>query len=465
MMTYWSGRADVAVMAEGVTWSGARLMAKAAAAADWLDDQAVADDVVPLLASSSPAAIALTLGAAGSGRAVAPLSVRLTDHELAGMLSRRSAKALLTQPEHVELATRLVARAGGRMAVIPEFADSGRELDLDPRPGQTAFVLHTSGTTGDPKPVAMRQDRLAARARASAGTWRLGPGRRLLTGSGLHHVGGLGVHSAALASGTGLILLPRFSLSAWTAAIRHRPTHAVLVPTVIHRLLDAGMLAVPGLANLIYGAAPMHPHTLARVFAAMPDANLYNTYGQTEGAPITTLTPADHRAGAGPHPELLHTAGRAVADLELRISSPDRTGAGEVWARAAHLMSPGEDGWLRTGDLGCLNPEGYLRLVGRMQDKIIRGGENIMPLEVEAVLEAHPAVAAAAVVGLPDTAYGEVVKAFIVPAVPDQPPSFERLRGHVRQSLAGFKVPTEWELIDALPRGPEGKLQRRRLPR
>jgi acyl-CoA synthetase (AMP-forming)/AMP-acid ligase II len=118
---------------------------------------------------------------------------------------------------------------------------------------------------------------------------------------------------------------------------------------------------------------------------------------------------------------------------------------------------------LRTGDLGRLDTEGYLFLSGRRGDKIIRGGENVYPLEVEQVLESHPAVREAAVVGVPDRRWGEVIKAVIVPADDAVPPDTEELRTHVRARLAGFKVPTVWELAPALPRNASGKLLRRLL--
>ena len=122
-----------------------------------------------------------------------------------------------------------------------------------------------------------------------------------------------------------------------------------------------------------------------------------------------------------------------------------------------------DDGWLHTGDLGRIDGDGYLFLSGRRGDKIIRGGENIYPLEIEQILEQHPGVREAAVVGLPDRRWGEVVQAVIVPTDPDHAPTVEELRGHVRASLAGFKVPSGWSFAAALPRNASGKLLRRRL--
>ena len=132
-------------------------------------------------------------------------------------------------------------------------------------------------------------------------------------------------------------------------------------------------------------------------------------------------------------------------------------------ARADHLFAAGEDGWLRTGDLGRLDDDGYLYLVGRRGDMIIRGGENVYPLEVENRLLEHPRIADAAVIGVPDRLLGEVIKAFVVPADPADPPVAEELRAFARAALAGFKVPALWEFVPSLPRNATGKLLRRQL--
>ena len=132
-------------------------------------------------------------------------------------------------------------------------------------------------------------------------------------------------------------------------------------------------------------------------------------------------------------------------------------------ARAAHLFAPDPDGWLRTGDLGRLDPDGYLYLSGRRGDKIVRGGENIYPVEVEDVLATHPDVREVAVIGVPDRRWGEIVKAFVVPQHPGVRPVADDLRAFARAKLAGFKVPVEWEYVEALPRNHAGKVLRRDL--
>jgi acyl-CoA synthetase (AMP-forming)/AMP-acid ligase II len=190
---------------------------------------------------------------------------------------------------------------------------------------------------------------------------------------------------------------------------------------------------------------------------------MVSLYGQTEGSPITSLAPDDHRVAAVEDPDILHTVGRPVSGLRLRIDEPDRAGIGEVFAAAAHLSAHSADGWLHTGDLGVVDDNGYLRLCGRRHDMVVRGGENIYPLEVENVLTAHPAVAAAGVVGVPEMRLGETLAAFVVPADSARPPRPEELGSFARVKLAGFKIPRYWYTVAELPLNSAGKVDRTTL--
>jgi acyl-CoA synthetase (AMP-forming)/AMP-acid ligase II len=176
------------------------------------------------------------------------------------------------------------------------------------------------------------------------------------------------------------------------------------------------------LFDLADGSSPIRPATAARLLAEHPSIGLLQGYSQTEGGPITALTPDDHR-GAARRPELLGSVGRAVRDPEVIIRRPDGDGIGEVWARGGHLAAPAPDGWLQTGDLGRLGTDGYLYLSGRKGDMIIRGGENVYPEEVENRIASHSGIQEAAVVGAPHEVLGEEVVAFIVPADPGGSPN------------------------------------------
>jgi acyl-CoA synthetase (AMP-forming)/AMP-acid ligase II len=415
------------------------------------------------LVASTPTAFALLVGAAASGRPLAPLGPLLTARELAACVQGAGGRLLVTEPAFEETARAVAALTGCRTEVIPEPAVANGDPGLDPGPDDVACIIHTSGTTGAPKPVPYRQDRLARRVEIIAGLGGLGPGCRLAVAAPFHHVGGLGNVAVALAATAGTVALPRFGVPAWREAGLVGTTHGLLVPTMLDRLLAAGALGFPTLRVLQYGGAPMPPAMLARTLEALPGVDLVQMYGQTEGSPITCLDAAAHRRAAVSTPSLLGTVGRAIPGVELRIEGPDSFGIGQVCARAPHLCRPDADGWLRTGDLGRLDGEGFLHLAGRLGDRIVRGGENVHPLEVEGILERHPAVREVAVVGVPDDHWGEVVKAFVVVADPARAPEPDELRTWVRTELAGFKVPTEWAFVSGLPRNAAGKVLRREL--
>src|SRR5271166_3451332 len=297
----------------------------------------------------------------------------------------------------------------------------------------------------------MTQRTLAQRVIVNSALLRLGTSSVYLSASPYHHIAGWGNVAVALGAGATIAPFPRFSVAGWRALDSLGVTHSLLVPTMIDTLLAEKALRLGTLRVLQYGAAPIHPNTLRSAMAELPDVAFVDIYGQTEGSPISCLTPDDH---------LLESVGRPVPGVELRIAGPDGHGVGELLARGPHLFRYDDDGWQHTGDLGWLDEDGYLYLVGRKGDMIIRGGENVYPLEVEHILTEHPGVADAVVVGVPDQRLGEMVKAYIVPADAGAPPDFSDLRVFVRERLAGFKVPALWELTGSLPRNPSGKVIR-----
>ena len=299
-----------------------------------------------------------------------------------------------------------------------------------------AAILHTSGTSGLPKAVPYRQDRLAARVAVNASLLELGPGSVYASSSPLHHIAGLGMLFVALGAGATLLTFGGFSIENWVGLGRRGVTHALLVPTTIDILLEHDALPLPSLRTLQYGASPIHPDTLSAAMAALPGVRFVNIFGQTEGSPITCLTAEDHLLAAGGRPELLRSVGRAAPGVEVRIEGAGPDGVGEVVARAAHLFVPDADGWLRTGDLGRLDGDGYLYLSGRRGDRIVRGGENIYPVEVEDVLVTHPEVREVAVVGVPDRRWGEIVKAFVVARDRTAPPPSRRTCGAFARAQA-----------------------------
>lgn len=445
-----------------LTWSGRQLADRAAGAADWLDSLGLDPCApVPALVSVSADALALTIGGAGSAHPLAPLGVRMTAREAAAAVAALCAPVLVAAPEHAALGTDVARLTGCRLAVLPGFLPSQRELTAGP--DDVAVVLHTSGTTGAPKPVPMRQWRLAARARVNGTLCELDPESFYGASAPFHHISGLGNLAVALARGACVTGIPRFTVEGWGQLRDLGVTHTSMVPSMLEMLLAAGQAAQPSLRVLQYGGAPIRPEALRQTYAALPGVRMLNMFGQTEGSPISVLTAQDHRDAVRERPELLMSVGRAAPGVELRVADPDGGGVGEMLARGDHLFAVDAEGWLHSGDLGRIAEDGYVYLAGRRGDMIIRGGENVHPLEVETVLGEHPQVAEAAVVGVPDRRLGQAVAAYIVAADRAAPPAEQELRAFARARLSGFKVPARWRFVAELPRNANGKLLRGRL--
>jgi acyl-CoA synthetase (AMP-forming)/AMP-acid ligase II len=458
----WRDRVLVRSVDDTNGWTGRDFADRIGGATLVLDDAGCrTGQVVPALVTTRPESLALVVAGAATGRPLAPLSPRLTVRELARCVADADSSVLLCEPEWQDIGEALARECGRTLFVVDQLSPAPPP-PLSAPPAGIAFVLHTSGTTGRPRRVEVRQDRMGARSVLSGRLMRLDPDSVFHVSSPFHHIGGLGNVAVAMACGSTVVTAPQFSVEAWQRLGGLGVTHAQSVPTIIEILLSANVFAVPTMRLLQYGSSPIHPDTLRRAMAAMPGMDFVNLYGQTEGAPLTCLSPEDHRAAAAGDERLLGSVGSPVDGVELTIHEPDDTGVGEVLTRGSHLFAPAEDGWLHTGDLGRIE-DGRLFLVGRKGDLIIRGGENVYPTEVEQILGRHGQIVEAAVVGVPDTRMGEVVKAFVVPSDPANPPDPDALRVFARASLAGFKVPESWEFVPALPRNPAGKVLRRQL--
>jgi acyl-CoA synthetase (AMP-forming)/AMP-acid ligase II len=451
-----------AVIGEGNSVTGRELIGKTVTAADLLVDLDVqAGQPIPGLLTTNADALALLFGGAAANRPLAPLGPRQTIAELAEIVRRSASPVLLAEPAFAKTARQVADAVGIRAVTIPVLPESRRPLC--PESGSTAIYLHTAGTTGFPKAVPLTERVLHARAELLRRVIGIGPDDRYATGSPLHHIGGLGNVLVALTAGAAVIPTTKFSFDWWRNLNRLNATHCLLVPTMIEMLLSEGLLDAVPLTTLIYGASPITVETLRRVLDVLPDVAMVSLYGQTEGSPITSLGPDDHRWAATNNPDVLHSVGRPVSGLRLHIDEPDPAGIGEVLAAAEHLSAQAADGWLHTNDLGVVDADGYLHLCGRRHDMVVRGGENIYPLEVENVLSAHPAVAAVGVVGVPDARLGETLAAFIVPADAAHPPRPDELSTFARDSLAAFKIPQYWYAAAELPLNSAGKIVRATL--
>jgi O-succinylbenzoic acid--CoA ligase len=321
--------------------------------------------------------------------------------------------------------------------------------DLD----ATAVMIHTSGTSAAPKPIELTYGNLLWSALGSAVALGLESHERWLCALPLSHVGGLSILVRSAIYGTTAVIHERFETERVLHALQEeRITLVSLVATTLARLLDAGLERPPALRCALTGGGPVPAALVER--AARADIPVGTTYGLTEAcsqvttAPVAGLERGDRSSG----PALFCTRVRCAEDGEILV-------AGTTVAPGAL----GEDGWIHTGDLGALDAQGRLSVTSRKADTIVSGGENVAPSEVEAVLEAHPDVLEAAVVGREDPEWGEAVTAIVVVrerAAPDE----GALRAHCATALAPYKVPKRFLLrAEPLPRTRSGKLLRREL--
>ena len=461
VLTRWRGSDHAAVVTPDTTWSGDELLQRASGAAAWLSERGFpAGAPVPALLDASPTAIALVTGGAFARRPLAPLGTKLPPEQLAVAARACSEVGIVTTTELVASAREVARLAGLTLHVLDGPPPPRPIVEPAASPDDLALVIHTSGTTGAPKRVPVTHRALVARLAVYRATMGIGDGDRYVSASPFHHTAGVTMVFTVLGLGGAVLPQARFSVEGWREAGRLGVTHALLVPTMIDLLLAEGALADARPRLLQYGAAPIHVATLAEALAALPDTRFLQIFGQTEVSPLTALTHDDHLLGLRSRPELLTTVGRAVIDTELRVEGPDLDGIGEIAVRAPHAFVVDDDGWRRTGDLGRIDAEGYVTLHGRVGDRIIRGGENIYPIEVERALVTHPAVREVAVVGMPDRRWGEVVKAVVVPVDAAAAPTLAELQTFARPHLASFKLPTVLDVVDELPRNASGKLLR-----
>ena len=458
----------VAVVDGAETWSWRTLDERVGSMAAHLDAAGVAlGSRVAVLAGPSAGAVAALHAIARIGAVAVPFPTSLTDRELREAID-------LTQPALVVVgrgSADAVRRLGRPTLALEAAAATIARTELasaEDRDAPAVIVL-TSGTTGRPKAAVLSTRALLASAEA----WleALPPASGWLLAVGLAHVAGLGVIWRAALSGVPLVLLERPDPQGIVSALRSkpRPSHASLVPTTLARILDATGDAPPPdtLRAVPLGGGWIDPVLVRRSLAA--GWPVVPTYGLTEAGSGVTALPTSEAAA---HAE---TAGRPLPGVSIRIDEPDADGIGEILVdspgrfsgylddRAATATSLTPDGWLRTGDVGRLDGDGRLIVVDRRTDRIVRGGENVSPAEVEAVLLTHPAIADAAVVARPDSTFGHVPVAAIVVRADRPTPTTADLEAYCREHLARYKVPVAFDQRAALPRTASGKLRRAEL--
>ncbi|GAA5165646.1 MULTISPECIES: long-chain-fatty-acid--CoA ligase [Amycolatopsis] len=425
-----------------------------------------------------------------------PVNVRWSAAEIAYSLRDSGTRVLLVDDAFAHLVPALRDAHPGLTTVIhagdgaaPDGTLSYEELVAGSEPAEDvrrggneiAGLFYTGGTTGHGKGVMLSHDNLMVSALGVASSGHLfAPGMRYLHAAPMFHLADFVGWNAATTSGSTQVFVPAFDPAAVLSAIAaHGVTDVLLIPVMIQLLLDSPELDrhdVSSLRTIAYGGSPITQPVLERAMKAFPNASFTQAYGMTELGPVATLLgPDDHHRA-----DLLPSAGRAAPHAEVRIVDAEdrevpRGTVGEIVVKGGHVMlgywnQPEQSaealrgGWMHTGDGGYMDDAGYVYIVDRMKDMIVTGGENVYSAEVENALAAHPAVAACAVIGVPDAEWGERVHAVVV-LHEGRHVTAEELREHAKTLIAGYKAPRTAEFVDALPLSGAGKILKRELRR
>jgi fatty-acyl-CoA synthase len=472
-------------------WTYAELLAEAERAARALLTRFTPGERVATWAQNSPEWIILEFGAALAGLTLVTVNPAYQGDELVHVLGDSAADGLFHAGGRQH---DVLAEVRGRLPRLRDVlsfgewdaftasgdtpASTGRPLP-DVAPSSTAMVLYTSGTTGRPKGAMLTHRGLTNNARLAFEAGGIGPDDVEINPMPLFHVGGSVLFTLGPVQATATqVLMPRFSPALELELIEaHRVTVLCGVPTMLMALLGHPDLAKRDVSalRLVFTGGAVSPPALARQVEAALGVRYMIGFAQTEAGCVISLS-----TGADPADDRAETLGRPLPHAEARIADL-RTGetagcgqVGEICARGylvmrGYLNAPeataaavDADGWLHTGDLGSMDDRGYLRIAGRLKEMIIRGGENIYPREIEEALIAHPAVADASVLGVPDAYYGEVVGAAIRPADPDGTGDglAAELAEYCRARLAPEKVPARWLVTGSFPMTASGKVRK-----
>lgn len=445
-----------------------------------------AGESVSYLLGNDPLLVAGYIAGFKTGIVTNPLHDRLTADEIAYIVNHAGSKIVVVGEAYAAtLAEALKMVSGVRVvcfgnpgalqgATIPDLASfSSAEFTPSMKPDDVALLLYTSGTTGRPKGVMLTHENVASGITAVAGGFQFKPSDRTLCIMSLSHTNALMFSTLPyLLSGASVALCKRFSASnLWALCERYEVNSFSASPTILSILLEdeTGKTGYSKLEFVKVASAPTSVDLSNRFHARFGQNLLIETYGLTETTSINVMNPLRDPRKPG-------SIGKPLAPSEVRIVDGEGKelppGAiGEIEIRGPTVMkgyykdpdatsATIRDGWVRSGDLAKFDDEGYIFIVGRKKETIIRGGENISPLEVEQIIARHPAVREAAAVGIADRIYGEVVAACVVKR--GEVTESELIR-HCGEHLASFKVPTRIAFVDELPRNPIGKFVRRAL--
>lgn len=425
----------------------------------------------------------LVLAAAWAGVPFVPVNYRLEDEQLAALVRRLDHPLVVADHRTAQRlrssgidARTIDAWLGAAKEVQPLSTAAENDDDV-------AIVLYTSGTTAEPKAALLRHRHLMAYLLGAVEYASAQEDETVLISVPPYHIAGMANLLSNLFAGRRLVYLENFSAAGWLQRAREASaTHAMVVPTMLARIvdaLDAGEEPPRSLRSLSYGGSRTSPSVLERALRALPDTGFVNAYGLTETAStIALLGPDDHRAALASDDPLvrrrLSSAGQLLPMVEAEIRDDDgrvlkHGEVGILYLRGEQIAgeySSGslldEDGWFCTRDHAFIDDDGYLFIEGRADDTIIRGGENIAPAEIEDALTAHPSVADACVLGIPDEEWGQRIVAAVV-LRPGSTVSAVELREFVAGRIRSSRTPERIDVVDDLPRTATGKVVRRAL--
>ena len=471
-------------------WTYGELLAEAEQAARALTQRFAPGERVAAWAPNLPEWVILEYGAALAGLVLVTVNPALRPAELAYVLNQSGAVGIFLVPEYRSPMAKFLAEVRPDVPALREvvlFTEWDEFLRTAPdgvlpdvQPDDIAQIQYTSGTTGFPKGAELHHRGLTNNARFYARRIGLRQGEVYVNPMPMFHTSGCGMGVLGCVQSRAVHLPVLAFDPALMLELMETERSAVLggVPTMLIAMLehpDLGKRDLQSLRVAVSGGSPV-PAGLVRKVEEQLGVRFSIVFGTTECSPLLTEVRLD-----APAQQRAETLGTPLPQTEVKVadlatSAPVAPGeVGELCARGYLVMrgyhdAPDltaqvidADGWYHTGDLASMDEDGYLRIEGRVKDMIIRGGENIYPREIEDVLFAHPGVAEAAVVGVPDERWGEVVAAYVrVP--PGQPqPTPEELRAHCREHLAPYKTPQHWIFIDEFPMTPSGKIQKFRL--
>lgn len=475
----------VAVQCDDDRFSHADLYAGAGRVAEFV--RGTSAEHLAILDTSSPAVPLALFGAGWAGMPFVPLNYRLTGAELDALIERITPAVLVTDAER---AKELAGRDGLEVITREDFLAIARgdaatpESNWSMEPEDIAILLFTSGTTGAPKAAVLRHRHMVSYILGSVEFMAAAEEDAALVCVPPYHVAGMAAVLSSIYAGRRIVQLPNFTADGWLD-VAHKAgiTNAFVVPTMLQRIVaeleETGGAAPTSIRALAYGGGKMPLPVIDRAMSLFPPTvDFTNAYGLTEtSSTIAVLGPDDHRVAAfNDDPEVkrrLGSAGKPLPGVEVEIRDDDGKPVsvgerGEIWVRGEQVsgeyLGRGsqlvEGGWFPTNDGGFLDEDGYLFVLGRIDDVIVRGGENLSPGEIEDVLHEHAAVADCAVVGVPDEQWGEAVAAAIVLK---GEVTAEELQAWVKQHLRSSRVPERIEFWDELPYNETGKLLRRKV--